>query len=294
MTLRPVDASPSSTTRARDEILTAEALAFLGELHGRFDARRRELLAAPRATGRAGRTSCRRPRDVREADWRVAPPRPDYADRRVEITGPTDRKLVINALNSGAKGFMADFEDANSPTWRNQVEGHANLIDAVEGTITYDASDGRHYALGANPATLLVRPRGWHLPEKHLRVGDEPIAGALVDFGLYAFHNARRLLDRARRRTSTCPRWSTTSRPGCGTRCSRSPQEALGMPHGTHPRHRAHRDAAGRVPDGGDPLRAARPLVRPERRPLGLHLLDDQVLQGPIRSSCCPTAPTSR
>ncbi|HET6447655.1 MAG TPA: malate synthase A, partial [Conexibacter sp.] len=139
----------------------------------------------------------RKPIELREdASWQVAPPRADYADRRVEITGPTDRKLVINALNSGARGFMADFEDANSPVWANQVDGQLNLVDAIERTITYDGSDGRHYELVEDPATLLVRPRGWHLPERHLRLGDEALAGSLVDFGLYAFHSARRLLDR--------------------------------------------------------------------------------------------------
>src|SRR5689334_16495402 len=148
--------------RSRTEILGPDALDFLAELHGRFGARRRELLAARGERQRAllaGGTLEFLPetREIRESDWQVAPPRPDYADRRVEITGPTDRKLVINALNSGARGFMADFEDANSPTWRNQVEGHLNLIDAVEGTITYDASDGKHYELVDRPATLLVR-----------------------------------------------------------------------------------------------------------------------------------------
>ncbi len=177
------------------EILSDEALAFIAELHGRFNGRRQELLQARRE---------RRPpsgfledtRAIREGDWQVPPPRPDYADRRVEITGPTDRKLVINALNSGAKGFMADFEDANSPTWRNQVEGHVNLIDAIEGTITYDSADGKHYELIDTPATLLVRPRGWHLPEKHLQIDGEPVGGALMDFGLYAFHSGPRLAER--------------------------------------------------------------------------------------------------
>jgi malate synthase len=184
---------PELDERTRTEVLTPEALAFLGELHGRFDVRRRELLAARRER-MAPEDFLLETRDVREADWQVAPPRPDYADRRVEITGPTDRKLVINALNSGAKGFMADFEDANSPTWTNQAEGHVNLIDAIEGTITYKSSEGKHYALGDNPATLLVRPRGWHLPENHLTVNGAPIAGAFMDFGLYAYHNAKRLL----------------------------------------------------------------------------------------------------
>jgi malate synthase len=184
---------PELDERTRAEVLTPGALAFLGELHGRFNSRRVELLAARRER-MAPEDFLLETHDVREGDWQVAPPRPDYADRRVEITGPTDRKLVINALNSGAKGFMADFEDANSPTWRNQAEGHVNLIDAIEGTITYESSEGKRYELNENPATLLVRPRGWHLPENHLTVNGEPIAGAFMDFGLYAFHNAKRLL----------------------------------------------------------------------------------------------------
>jgi malate synthase len=179
------------------EILSKDALDFVAELHGRFGDRRQELLQA-RAERGAPTGFLEETAEIREGDWQVPPPRPDYADRRVEITGPTDRKLVINALNSGAKGFMADFEDANSPTWRNQVEGHLNLIDAVEGTITYDASDGKHYELIDRPATLLVRPRGWHLPEKHIQIGGEPIAGAFMDFGLYAFHCGKRLAERDR------------------------------------------------------------------------------------------------
>jgi malate synthase len=188
--------------RSRTEILGAEAVAFLAELHGRFDARRLELLAARRerrARVAAGDRLDFLPetREIREdRSWRAAAPRADYADRRVEITGPTDRKLVINALNSGARGFMADFEDANSPTWENQVSGHANLIDAIDGTITYDASDGRHYELGEETATLLVRPRGLHLPERHIAFDGTPGSGSLVDFGLFAFHGAPRLARR--------------------------------------------------------------------------------------------------
>ena len=161
---------------------------------------------------------------MRSSQWQVPPPRDDYADRRVEITGPTDRKMVINALNSGAKGFMADFEDANSPTWANQVEGHLNLTDAIERTITYDASDGRHYSLVARPATLLVRPRGWHLDEKHLLIDGAPISGALMDFGLYLFHNAHRLSAGAPRRTSICRSCSTTWRLDSGTTSSWPPR----------------------------------------------------------------------
>ena len=180
-----------------DRVLTADALSFLAELHARFGARRMELLQARSERG-APSGFLEETREVREAGWQVAPPLGDYEDRRVEITGPTDRKLVINALNSGAKGFMADFEDANSPTWHNQVDGHVNLTDAIEGTISYDASDGRHYELADEVATLLVRPRGWHLPEKHVRAGGEAVGGGLVDFGLYAFHNAQRLAEKGR------------------------------------------------------------------------------------------------
>jgi malate synthase len=185
--------------RSRTETLSTDALEFLGELHGRFDARRRELLAARgerRAQVAAGGELDFLPetREIREdTAWQVIAPREDYLDRRVEITGPTDRKLVINALNSGAKGFMADFEDANSPTWANQVSGHANLVDAIERTITYDSSDGRHYELNEETATLLVRPRGLHLPESHLSFDGAPGSGSLVDFGLFAFHGAPRL-----------------------------------------------------------------------------------------------------
>jgi malate synthase len=187
-----LDIAPTQDERLA-EILSDDALAFVGELHGRFGVRRNELLQARSERG-APSGFLDETREIREdSSWSVAPPRPDYEDRRVEITGPTDRKLVINALNSGAKGFMADFEDANSPTWQNQVEGHVNLIDAIEGTITYDSSEGKKYELAEETATLLVRPRGWHLPEKHVKIDGEPVSGALVDFGLHAFHNARRL-----------------------------------------------------------------------------------------------------
>jgi len=232
MTLRPVD-HPELSERGRDEILSPDALAFLGELHDRFDARRRSLVAErrsrPAPAGFLPETA-----DVRAGEWRVAPPRPDYADRRVEITGPTDRKLVINALNSGARGFMADFEDANSPTWSNQVEGQANLVDAVRGTITYDSSDGRRYALRDRTATLLVRPRGWHLPEKHLvGGGGAPASGALVDFGLFAFHNARALLDRGKAPYLYLPKMEHHLEARLWNDVFVFAQEALGIPHGS-------------------------------------------------------------
>jgi malate synthase len=182
-------------------VLTDEALAFLGALHERFESHRRELLAARvqrRARIAAGATLDFLPetREIREGDWQVAAAPEDYRDRRVEITGPVDRKMIINALNSGARGFMADFEDSLSPTWSNIVNGQVNLTDAIEGSIEFTGDDGREYRLGDDVATLLVRPRGWHLVDKHVRVDSRPVAGAFVDAGLYLFRNAQRLLDK--------------------------------------------------------------------------------------------------
>src|SRR5882672_9158096 len=185
---------------AGTRILTPEALAFVADLQREFGptrldplaarAERQERIAAGELPDFLAETSA-----VREdPDWRVPPAPRDLLDRRVEITGPVDRKMVINALNSGAKMFMADFEDSNSPTWRNCVEGQANLIDAVDRTISLDTG-GKQYALQDEIATLLVRPRGWHLHEAHLQVDGEPVSASLFDFGLYLFHCGRRQRD---------------------------------------------------------------------------------------------------
>jgi len=184
-----------------ERILTPEALAFVGRLHREFNGERERLLARRAERQReisAGGTLdfLRETAEVREADWKVAPAPPALRNRRVEITGPTDRKMVINALNSGATGFMTDFEDSNSPTGPNMVSGQANLIDAIEGTIDFTGPDGREYRLGDQTATILVRPRGWHLHDRHLVVDGAPVSASLMDFGLFFFHNARRLLDR--------------------------------------------------------------------------------------------------
>jgi len=225
--------------RSRAEILSTAALEFLGELHARFDARRRELLAARgerRARVAAGAELDFLPetREIREdTAWQVIPPRADYLDRRVEITGPTDRKLVINALNSGAKGFMADFEDANSPTWANQVSGHANLVDAIEGTITYDSSDGRHYELDEETATLLVRPRGLHLPESHLSFDGAAGSGSLVDFGLFAFHGAPRLAAQGRGAYLYLPKMEHHLEARLWNEVLAFAEDALGLDRGT-------------------------------------------------------------
>ncbi|WP_055038650.1 malate synthase A [Blastochloris viridis] len=184
-----------------EEILTAEALGFIAALHRRFDGRRRDLLKA-RAERQARFDAGELPdflpetRHIRQHPWKVAAIPPDLHDRRVEITGPTDRKMIINALNSGAKVFMADFEDANSPTWANMVEGQINLKDRWHSAV-FDHTDpdtGKRYELGDDPAVLMVRPRGLHLVERHLEVDGAPVAGSLFDFGLYAFHNAKAAL----------------------------------------------------------------------------------------------------
>jgi malate synthase len=157
----------------------------------------------------------------------------DLQQRWVEITGPTERKMTINALNSGADGFMADFEDANSPTWRNMVEGHINLRDAIEGTITHEGSDGRHYELGEDPATLLVRPRGWHLPERHVLVDDEPVSGSLFDFGMYFSNCARRLLAHGSGPYFYLPKLESHLEARLWNDVFCFAQEALGIPRGT-------------------------------------------------------------
>ncbi len=180
------------------EVLTPDALDFIGRLQREFGGRREQLLLARderQARIEAGEMPdfLAATKPVRDSEWHVAPAPKDLQDRRVEITGPTDRKMLINALNSGARVFMADFEDANSPTWSNLVEGQVNLIDAIERKLTFTSPEGKAYRLNEKVATLLVRPRGWHLDERHVLVGGKPVSGSLFDFGLYFFHNAKRL-----------------------------------------------------------------------------------------------------
>src|SRR5258707_10159024 len=193
----PATADPTADESTR--ILTPAAVAFVEDLVRRFRPRRDELLTRRRDT-QARYDAGARPNflpetaSVRAGDWQVAPAPADLQDRRVEITGPVDRKMIINALNSGAQVFMADFEDATSPMWGNLVGGQANLMDAVRRTISYVAPEtGKQYALKAPLATLMVRPRGFHLPERHFIVDGRPIPGMLFDFGMYLFHNAAAL-----------------------------------------------------------------------------------------------------
>ncbi len=183
-------------TDAHLSILSEEARRFLSKLARAFEPRRRQLLAARRVRQEeidAGAMPefLSSTADIRNSDWQVAPIPADLLDRRVEITGPVDRKMIINALNSGASVFMADFEDSNSPTWSNVMEGQINLRDAVRGAITYTSPEGKYYEVCEAPAVLMVRPRGWHLVEKHFLVDGEPISASLFDFGLFFFHNAK-------------------------------------------------------------------------------------------------------
>ena len=223
---------------AYGQILTPEALDFVAALQRQFDATRRSLLDARKrrqASFDAGELPDFLPETdtVRSGDWRIGELPADLLDRRVEITGPTDRKMLINALNSGAKVFMADFEDANAPTWENLFGGQANLIEAIERTITFDAPEGRRYRLNDEVAVLLVRPRGWHLPEKHLLVDGEPASGSLVDFGLYFFHNAKRLLDRGMGPYFYLPKLESHLEARLWNQVFEFAQDRLGVPRGT-------------------------------------------------------------
>lgn len=233
-----VDAEP---LERQGEVLTDSALAFLAELHHRFTPRRDELLAR-RAERRAeiARTGTLdflpQTAHIREdADWRVAPAPAALDDRRVEITGPTDRKMTINALNSGAKVWLADFEDASAPTWENVVHGQLNLIDAYQRRIDFTTPEGKAYALrpAEELATVVARPRGWHLDERHLRAGDRAVPGALVDFGLYFFHNAQRLLDQGKGPYFYLPKTESHLEARLWNDIFVFAQDHLGIPQGT-------------------------------------------------------------
>ncbi len=219
-------------------VLTSEALAFVAALHREFGKTRRELLERRRERQRELLEGAlpdfpAETRSIREAEWTVAPAPPDLQDRRVEITGPVDRKMMINALNSGAQVFMADFEDALSPTWVNVICGQKNLMDAVRRTITYVSPEGKVYRLAEKTATLLVRPRGWHLVERHVRVDGEPVSASLFDFGLYFFHNARELLDRGTGPYFYLPKLESYLEARLWNEVFTFAQDYLGIPRGT-------------------------------------------------------------
>ncbi|HEX8851558.1 MAG TPA: malate synthase A [Gemmatimonadaceae bacterium] len=223
---------------AQRRVLTPEALDFVTALHRRFEPTREELLRA-RIARRELLDGGVRPdflaetKRVREGEWRVAPAPADLDDRRVEITGPVERKMMINALNSGAKVFMADFEDALSPTWENVVTGQANCIDAVRRAIDFTSPEGKRYALNERTATLVVRPRGWHLVEKHVLVDGIPVSASLFDFGLYFFHNARELMARGSGPYFYLPKMESHREARLWNDVFMFAQETLGIPRGT-------------------------------------------------------------
>ena len=221
------------------EILTTEALDFIAMLQRRFDAERERLLKLRKETQQQLDGGWRphflsETEALRNSDWKIAPIPPDLQDRRVEITGPTERKMIINALNSEANAFMADFEDANSPTWDNMVSGQINLRDAVNRTIEFTApKSGKDYNLNESTAVLIVRPRGWHLTEEHVLVDDQPMSASLFDFGLYFFHNAQKLLENGSGPYFYLPKLENRHEAALWNQVFVAAQEALGLPIGT-------------------------------------------------------------
>jgi malate synthase len=228
----------ASGASEQQRILTPDALEFVARLQREFGAARDALLRrrAERRLELASGASLTFPAAtarVRAGAWKVAPAPRDLTDRRVEITGPVDRKMMINALNSGARVFMADLEDACSPTWENVVSGQAHLMDAVRRSLAFTAADGRRYALAERVATLVVRPRGWHLPEGHVTVDAQPVSASLFDFGLYWFHNGRELLDRGTGPYFYLPKLESHLEARLWNDVFNLAQDALGIPRGT-------------------------------------------------------------
>jgi malate synthase len=220
------------------EILTPQAIAFFAKLARKFEARRQELMAQ-RALRQAEFDAGKLPdflaetKTVRDGDWTIGPVPADLQDRRVEITGPTDRKMVINALNCGANVFMADFEDSNAPTWSNMIEGQINMRDAIRRTVTYQSPEGKSYKLNEKIATLLVRPRGWHLMENHVLIDGEPVSGAIFDFAMYFFHNAREALARNTGPYFYLPKMESHLEARLWNDIFIMAQQELGVPQGT-------------------------------------------------------------
>ena len=237
MKLLPTGVVVTSVAPHLEDVLTPEALDFVAQLHRSFNPERERLLAdRARRQARldAGETPDFLPNPIesRDSDWRVAPAPPDFDDRRVEITGPAEPKMMINALNSGASVFMCDFEDALSPTWSNVVTGHWAVAEAVRRRLTYQ-TDEKAYALDDRTATLCIRPRGWHLLEAHVQVDGAPISASIFDFGIWFFHNARELLDRGSGPYLYLPKLESHLEASLWNRIFGAAQEALGVPHGS-------------------------------------------------------------
>jgi malate synthase len=227
----------ASRTTESGRVLTPEALAFVGRLHSEFDARRRELLGRRAERWESLQSGATRldfaTTGPALGKWRVAPAPKDLDDRRVEITGPAERKMMINALNSGASVFMADLEDALSPTWENVVDGQGALIDAVRRTLSFTSPEGKKYTLNQQLATLVVRPRGWHLEESHVQIAGKPASASLFDFGLYFYHNAREALARGTGPYFYLPKLESHLEARLWNDVFNSAQDTLGVPRGT-------------------------------------------------------------
>ena len=229
---------PATETQAEAIVLTPEAQVFLRKLATKFEPPRQELLARRKVVQQEidkGKLPDFLPETahIRQSEWRVAPIPKDLEDRRVEITGPVDRKMIINALNSGANVFMADFEDSNSPTWQNNTEGQANLRDAVRGTITFESPEGKKYTLNEKRAVLFVRPRGWHLDEKHFQVNGRPMSASMFDFGLFFFHNAKEQIARGTGPYFYLPKMESHLEARLWNDVFNFAQDELGIPQGT-------------------------------------------------------------
>jgi malate synthase len=238
MTTIPLPQITRDLQRSDLDILTPDAVEFLRQLHTRFDPARLALLEARKSRQEAyDRREFPHFREetkhIRDSEWVVAPIPEELRDRRVEITGPAERKMVINALNSGARVFMADFEDANAPTWSNCIDGQRNLIDANRRMISWRSPDGRLYELNPNPAVLFVRPRGWHMVEKHFQVDGKPVSASLFDFGLYIFHNCQILLDRGSAPYFYLPKLESYHEARLWNDVFIYAQQYLGLPPGT-------------------------------------------------------------
>ncbi|HEY9493424.1 MAG TPA: malate synthase A, partial [Intrasporangium sp.] len=240
MSGRPEDQVIGPEVERQDEILTPGALAFVASLQREFRARRDELIAARRVRrdemARSGRLDfLPETAHVRDSEWMVAPAPADLVDRRVEMTGPTDRKMAINALNSGARVWLADLEDASTPHWHNVIGGQVNLRDAIRGTLGFASPEGKHYELRSDQrlATIVMRPRGWHLDERHLVVDGRPAAGGLVDFGLYFYHNALELLERGSGPYFYLPKTESHLEARLWNDVFTFAQQALQVPYGT-------------------------------------------------------------
>ena len=268
-------------------VLTPQAVDFLIDMEEEFGWRRGQILAW-RDTRQQAIDQGELPdfdrgtSDVRTGDWNVAPIPDDLRDRRVEITGPVDAKMMINALNSGAMAFMADFEDATSPVWENLLEGHLNIVEAYEGTLELKTAK-KHYTLDEQVATLLIRPRGWHLGEKHFLVDGQPMSASLFDFGLYMFHGARAAIRNGTGPYVYLPKLESHLEARLWNDVFIWTQSRLEIPARDHQGHGSHRERSRRLRDGRDPLRDKGTRSRPERRALGLHLLGDQEVQGQAR-----------